>query len=290
MSTAKCKALISEVTKGTEYEKSKFKRLSKNKQGEDVVRIFTEETGTIKITVLESAGEFSVVGTINLFSTEEIKNKLSSLDESYAKYLYNSLMYTIEENGSTPEELAKDICEEDGTYFPSVTPIFGNYVNAMNNKLWQEILPSLNDIVGKTYYNSSIEDYFYSEQCKKAFEDANVTVNGENTEFVPVYIDGDIPVLECYAGGDWEHPVTFFLYFLKDEVVPRFYIPEHKYNYHLQTKTAYGSHTEAMYELGIAYDEEKEEDYVENVISVKDNTNLFRKMLKEYLGTDKAYE
>lgn len=290
MSTAKCKALITEIAKGTEYEKSKFKRLSRNKQGNDVVRVFTDETGTIKITILESNGEFSVAGTIKLFSTEEIKNKLSSLDESYAKYLYNSLMHTIEAYGTTPEELAKNICDKDGSYFTSVIPILDNFVNAMNNKSWQLILPSLNNIVGKTYHNSSIADYFYSKHCEKAFDDADITVDGENTEFCPVYIDGDIPVLECYAGGDWEHPVTFFLYFLKDEDVPRFYIPEHKYNYHLKTKTAYGSHMEAMDDLGIKYDEDKEEDFFENVLSEMDNTDLYRKMLKEYLSTDKAYE
>ena len=51
---------------------------------------------------------------------------------------------------------------------------------------------------------------------------------------------GDIPVLACFAGGDWENPIAFFIY-LDPKMKLRAYIPIDGNCFNIDKKSAFGN-------------------------------------------------
>jgi len=82
----------------------------------------------------------------------------------------------------------------------------------------------------------------------------------ENHEIIEMKSKDGVPYLICWAGGDWEVPVTFFLYYDGKNV--RGYVPENGNTFNQLTRTAFGS-----------------EDY-------EDNDKLI-KFLSEYMDSNK---
>ena len=86
----------------------------------------------------------------------------------------------------------------------------------------------------------------------KAYKDFKVEFDWENYEFKENHhldfplgyklLDNDVPVLFGYAGGDWEFPVGFCLYWDGKNI--RAYVPTDGNTYNLEHKSAYGNNYE----------------------------------------------
>lgn len=85
----------------------------------------------------------------------------------------------------------------------------------------------------------------------------NTSGNWEGFHTLPT----GLAFLGCRAGGDWEHPVNFAIYY--DGKNLRGYIPRYHNSYNLKTKTAFGNDDEMGYDeeiaqyLGLEYDKDK---------------------------------
>lgn len=65
--------------------------------------------------------------------------------------------------------------------------------------------------------------------------------NGESLgDFTPVLI-GNLTCFNCYAGGDWEYPVSFVIYLDQDRKTFRAYIPKEGNAWNHDTKEAFGN-------------------------------------------------
>lgn len=74
----------------------------------------------------------------------------------------------------------------------------------------------------------------------KLGKDLKVSFDFENFEIVGYKtLANGLTYLECYAGGDWEHPVTFIIYW--DGKKLRGYVPTEGNPWNLTTKQAYGN-------------------------------------------------
>lgn len=79
---------------------------------------------------------------------------------------------------------------------------------------------------------------------EKLGKDLKVGFDYENFEIVGYKtLANGLTYLECYAGGDWEHPVTFIIYW--DGKKLRGYVPMEGNPWNTDTKQAYGNDEEA---------------------------------------------
>lgn len=79
-------------------------------------------------------------------------------------------------------------------------------------------------------------DKVYQDLSKIKYADENLGVDGKIKQ-----TDG-IAYLQCYAGGDWENPILFYLYF--DGSSFRAYIPTYGNSFNRSTMTALGNNDE----------------------------------------------
>jgi len=120
--------------------------------------------------------------------------------------------------------------------------------------IYNESFPSLDMITVEDVYKGHIEDdIFYIDQIQKDL--SKVSFSKENHFFarlqhpddIPAPIDslmglqtlGDLTFLGGYAGGDWETPVFFILYWSGKKI--RAYIPDKGNTWNKKTKKAFGN-------------------------------------------------
>ncbi len=133
---------------------------------------------------------------------------------------------------------------------------------------------SLDDFKNKvgayiTINNGSLLDFILDDS--KIYKDIKkVEFDFENFEYLPEthwwmnkflgyhLIDNDFPILMCYAGGDWEHPVIFILYWDGKHI--RGYVPKDGNCWNYKTKQAFGN------------DEEADEAFIRKQWHITDNT------------------
>lgn len=117
---------------------------------------------------------------------------------------------------------------------------------------------SLADLVDEE--NIYVNIYYLLENCPKLRKDiSKVTFDFENYEMTQQSgycdlcgyhtLDNGLTFLGVGAGGDWEFPVFFIIYY--DGKNLRGYIPENGNVYNKITKTAFGSENESDIELDI---------------------------------------
>lgn len=94
------------------------------------------------------------------------------------------------------------------------------------------------------------DDYFVFDYCKKVKKDLEKIIfdfenvyyphdSTTNEKFLGIQQIGDFTFYGCWAGGDWEFPVYFILYWDGKNV--RGYIPEKGNTFDTKWRTAYGS-------------------------------------------------
>ena len=102
------------------------------------------------------------------------------------------------------------------------------------------------------------EDYKYSGEIMSALlnnttidkDIQKISFNYENSEYDSIEVlNNGLPVMKCVAGGDWEYPVYFIIYW--DGKQFRGYTPENGNTFNRITRTASGS--EGDYGIEIAH-------------------------------------
>lgn len=130
--------------------------------------------------------------------------------------------------------------------------------NLILTKATEEDDISLADLVDEE--NICVNIYYLLENCPKLRKDiSKVTFDFENYEMTQQSgycdlcgyhtLDNGLTFLGVGAGGDWEFPVFFIIYY--DGKNLRGYIPENGNVYNKITKTAFGSEDESDIELDI---------------------------------------
>lgn len=104
--------------------------------------------------------------------------------------------------------------------------------------------------IPSAYYNSLVEHYVYQRVAYGAKTPANKDLSKVNFDFENHEVDDSNPSLDklpdgteiiwCWAGGDWESPVSFVLYLDPKDVI-RAYIPKKGNCYCTQCNTAWGT-------------------------------------------------
>ncbi|AEO93613.1 gp354 [Bacillus phage G] len=87
--------------------------------------------------------------------------------------------------------------------------------------------------------NYAIHNLVYEGKISEDLD--KIEFDFENTDCLETENIGDFYYMPVVAGGDWEHPVFFIIYF-DDEDTVRAYIPEDGNVYNIKMKSAFGNH------------------------------------------------
>ena len=89
-----------------------------------------------------------------------------------------------------------------------------------------------------------IQDMFDEQHYTKKFNDdvSKIDFDFENYDVVKIIDHDGAPIEICYAGGDWEYPIKFALYW--DGKHFRGYVPEKGNLYNIKRKSALGNYDE----------------------------------------------
>jgi len=101
---------------------------------------------------------------------------------------------------------------------------------------FQALITTVSDDVEKDLYKVQFDWENFE------FDDKSSNVN-DNT-LLGFHTINDLTFLGCYAGGDWEHPVFFIIYY--DGKKLRAYIPTDGNPWNTDTKSAYGNHKDEI--------------------------------------------
>jgi len=172
---------------------------------------------------------------------EEFKQKFAEMLADYSKHdKYAQKDYTDLKNIASRFQQRSDLC--DPSEFESLT---------------------LAEMINKSYFSSSLRNYAIDDllanllysgfPCKLVKDLKKVEYDYENFEYKPSMdfedeyglkeLDNGLVYLACMAGGDWQYPVYFIIYWDGKEF--RGYIPSKGNTYNKTTKQAYGEDDEA---------------------------------------------
>ena len=110
----------------------------------------------------------------------------------------------------------------------------------VNGKHVAQMTPQKGLLTALEYFLSSgLSDQMRQDLSVVDFDFENVLTKGAEKEFFGVQKRADLTFVGLRAGGDWEYPVAFILYWSGTEF--RGFVPQEGNTYNPRTRTAYGS-------------------------------------------------
>jgi len=214
---------VSALVKAKGGSPSDWKRRSKKKQGDDIVRTFENVKTGETVDVVEKFGQivFGPGAALRTFSVKVSKEELAGI----IAYHWSKTDYFGHYFGGEPKKGMSAVRFIDETSFDG----------------GKGLTPQVSGDLSVVQFDTENVEW----HKKDAYGDFG-EVAGFNTT------PGGLTYLGVTAGGDWESPLLFILYW--DGIQLRGYVPTDGNTWNTDTKTAYGSAQEVM------DDEDKAED------------------------------
>lgn len=263
MSTQDNKIFIESLAEELGFDKKiKWKRLSKSKTEDGSLRVFGNNENDMQLTILEKHD-----GSLSLYNNgmAESSSKMAPINLGNEKELISFLMADVIMS-ITNESLsyyAKEFQKDFDKFVSQTNEIF--YIETEKRLKKEDILafyqskdpyffvPYISDNFFNVNLNSDTKElhlYKYSfsfniesMKCieKLDSEKIDIEYDKENTDLTICKQNG-IPFIMFTSGGDWEEPLTFYLYLNKDKNdIDFFFDFGNKDMYDVSLKQAYGN-------------------------------------------------
>ena len=296
MSTQDNKIFIESLAEELGFDKKiKWKRLSKSKVDEGSLRVFGNNENDMQLTILEKHN-----GSLSLYNQDiqetsiQVTAKNLGDEKELLSFFMSDVIMTI-----TNESLAyyaKEFQKDFDQFVEQTNNIFGLDKNKSLKKedmlaFYQSkdpyfFIPYMKDQISTSDIDLPIYRYDFSFdvesiKCVDKFspDKINIEYDKENTNFYLCKQNG-VAFIMFTAGGDWEEPLTFYMYLDKDKNdIDFFFDFGNKDMYDVSLKQAYGNAEEDE-------DEERQEKIREKISQNFDK--IQEKMTKKFVKSMKA--
>lgn len=253
MSTKENKEFIAQISKDLGLDqKIKWKRLSKTKHEEGALRTFINDIDSSELIILEKKD-----GSLSLHSFKPssnlllIKDKIGNRKELVARFLTEVFAHEMAQTEDDLEEYIDDFLEDYNDTFSDLVnssdfvPFTAEDILTLN-KSWDgpRFISHLGNLDNLSENDAlslhALEHFMEYSLFERMASETGIEYDSENYEFV-IKSHMGISFIKCFFGGDWEYPVTFYLYLNKETDAIEYFVPETNNNYYVAKKSAYGN-------------------------------------------------
>lgn len=253
MSTKENKDFIGKISEDLGLDqKIKWKRLSKTKHEEGTLRTFINDMDSSELIILEKKdGSLSLHSFKPSINLSLIKDKIGNRKELISRFLTEVFAYDMAQTNDELEEYINDFLEDYNDTFsdivnsPDFVPFTAEDILALN-KSWDSTrfsshLGNLDNLSENAELSlHALEHFMEYPLFEKMASETDIEYDSENYEFV-IKSHMGISFIKGFFGGDWEHPVTFYLYLNKEKDTIEYFVPKTNNNYYVAKKSAYGN-------------------------------------------------
>lgn len=253
MSTKENKEFIGKISKDLGLDqKIKWKRLSKTKHEEGDLRTFINDTDSSELIIFEKKdGSLSLYSFTPSTNLSLIKDKVGNRKELFSRFLTEVFAHEMAHTDENLEEYINDFLEDYNDTFsdlvnsPDFIPFTSEDILTLN-KSWDgrrfnSHLGNLDNLSENTEISfRALEHFMEYPLFERMASETGIEYEAENYEFVITSHIG-ISFIRGFFGGDWEYPVTFYLYLNKETDTIEYFVPETNNNYYIGKKSAYGN-------------------------------------------------
>jgi len=249
MSTKDNKDFITKISKELGIdEKIKWKRLNKTKDSLGFLRTFINDQDSSRLVILEkSNGELSLHSYEKPVDSSSFRDKIGTKEELALEFLSSIFLNELKNLQGDILDYLEDYNEvfeslfKNNDFTPFTKEDLIQLQNAWNLDLFKSHMGDLSTLTNDEMYFSAFEEFLELDIFESMSSSAiGIEYDKENYEFV-IDSKNNISFIRGFFGGDWEWPITFYLYLNKETNKIEFFIPKTNNNYYVAKNSAYGN-------------------------------------------------